>query len=84
MLKSIATACNECKAKQENKVGYNTYDIVTEKRDQNAKKRSKRRLKKEIFVVVKNIVLNKNWRKFPENFLKTIRKNNVQAICMSY
>ena len=28
MLKSIVTACSECKAKQENKASYNTYYIV--------------------------------------------------------
>ena len=28
MLKSLATACSECTAKQENKASYNTYHIV--------------------------------------------------------
>ena len=30
MLKSIATARNECTAKQENKASYNTYYIVSD------------------------------------------------------
>ena len=42
MLKSIATACSECTAKQENKASYNTYYIVPDL----IEKRSKRRLKK--------------------------------------
>ena len=45
MLKSIATARSECTAKQENKVSYNT----------------EKRLKKEIFIIVTNIVTSKNW-----------------------
>ena len=42
MLKSTATACSECTAKQENKASYNTYYIVPDL----IEKRSKRRLKK--------------------------------------
>ena len=63
MLKSIATARSECTAKQENKVSYNTYYIVPDLIDffEVIKKRSKRSLKKEIFIIVKNIVLTKNW-----------------------
>ena len=44
ILKSIATASNECTAKQENKANYYT----------------KVRLKKKIFIIVKTIVLTKN------------------------
>ena len=44
-------------------------------------KRSKRGLKKEIFIIVKNTVLTKNWfvLVISENFLRTIRKNDVLA-----
>ena len=63
MLKSIATACSECTAKHENKASFNTDYIVPDLIDFLAviEKRSKRRLKKEIFISVKNIVLTKNW-----------------------
>ena len=57
MLKSIATARSECTAKYENKASYNTDNIVPDLIDFLAmiEKRSKRRLKKEIFIFVKNI-----------------------------
>ena len=57
MLKSIATARSECTAKYENKASYNTDYIVPDLIDFLAmiEKRSKRRLKKEIFIFVKNI-----------------------------
>ena len=63
MLKSIATACSECTAKHENKASFNTDYIVPDLIDFLAviEKRSKHRLKKEIFISVKNIVLTKNW-----------------------
>ena len=63
MLKSIATARSECTAKHENKASYNTDYIVPDLIDFLAiiEKRSKRRLKKEIFIFVKNIVLPKSW-----------------------
>ena len=63
MLKSIATARSECTIKQENKASYNTDYIVPHLIDFLAmiEKRSKRRLEKEIFIFVKNIVLTKNW-----------------------
>ena len=63
MLKSIATARNECTIKHESKASYNTDYIVPDLIDFLAiiEKRSKRRLEKEIFIFVKNIVLTKNW-----------------------
>ena len=63
MLKSIATARSECTAKQENKASYNVYYIVPDMMTSLAmiEKRSKHRLKKEIFIIAKNIVLTKNW-----------------------
>ena len=87
MLKSIATARSECTIKHENKASYNTDYIVPDLIDFLAmiEKRSKRRLEKEIFIFVKNIVLTKNWLLvISENFLSTIRNNNVMAICISY
>ena len=63
MLKSIATARSECTAKQENKASYNADYIVPDLIDffGMIEKGSKRRLKKEIFIIVKNITLTKNW-----------------------
>ena len=63
MLKSIATARSECTAKQENKASYNADYIVSDLIDLFAmiENRSKRRLKKEIFIIIKNIVLTKSW-----------------------
>ena len=63
MLKSIPTTRSEWTAKQENKVSYNTHYIIPDLIDffGDDWKRSKRWLKKEIFIIVKNIVLTKNW-----------------------
>ena len=63
MLKSIATARSECTAKQENKVSYNTYYIVPDLIDffGDDWKEIKTQTEKEIFIIVKNIVLTKNW-----------------------
>ena len=63
MLKSIATACSDCTAKHENKVDCNTDYIVPDLIDFLAiiERRWKLRLKKEIFIIVKNIVLTKDW-----------------------
>ena len=63
MLKSIATARIECTAKHENKASHNTGYIVPDLLTSLVMitKRSKRRLKKVIFIIVKNIVLTKNW-----------------------
>ena len=63
MLKSIETALSESTAKHENKVSYNKDYNVPDLIAFLAKteKRSKRRLKKETFIFVKNVVLNKNW-----------------------
>ena len=49
--------------KHENKASYNTDYIVPHLTDFLAmtEKRSRRRLEKEIFIFVKNIVLTKNW-----------------------
>ena len=56
-------ARSECTAKHKNKASYNTDYIVPNLIDFLAmiEKKSKRRLKKEIFIIVKNIVLTKNW-----------------------
>ena len=64
MLKSIATARSGCTAKHENKASYSTDYIVPDLVDfflAMIEKRSKRTLKKEMFLFVKNIVLTKNW-----------------------
>ena len=63
MLKSIATARSEGTAKHENKASYNTDYTVLNLIDYfgDIDKRSKHRLKKEIFIIVKNIILTKNW-----------------------
>ena len=63
MLKSIATARSECTAKQENKASYNTYYIVPDLIDffGDDWKEIKTQTEKEIFIIVKNIVLTKNW-----------------------
>ena len=57
MLKNLATARSECTAKQENKASYNADYIVSDL----IEKISKCRLKKEIFISVKNFVLTRNW-----------------------
>ena len=63
MLKNIVTARSECTVIQENKTSYNTDYIVSDLMDffGDTEERSKRRLKKEIFIIVKNIVVTKNW-----------------------
>ena len=84
MLKSIATACSECTAKDENKLSYNWDNIVPDLIDSfcNDKKRTKSRLKKEIFIIVKNIALTKNL--FIVSNLWEFPKHHVLAICISY
>ena len=60
--KYVEKHCNgpsECTAKHENKASHNTDYIVPSLAM--IEKKSKRRLKKEIFIIVKNIVLTKNW-----------------------
>ena len=92
MLKSIATTRSECTAKHENNVSYNTDYIVPNLIDfwkEMIEKKSKRRLKKEIIIIVKKIVLTKNWLLLVifKNFLRTIISkhiNNVLAIYISY
>ena len=88
MLKSIATARSECTAKHENKGSYNADYIVPDLIDffGNAWKEIKTQIEKEIFIVAKNIVLIKIGLLLviSDNFLSTIRKNNVLAIHISY
>ena len=80
MLKSIATARSECTAKQENKASYNTYYIVPDlidffgddwKKIQTQTEKILYWLKLGLFLVIF------------VNFLKSIRKTNVLAICIS-
>ena len=68
LLKSTATARGESTIKRENKASYNvtgraTDYIVPDLIDFLViiEKRSKNRLKKEIFIIIKNTVLIKNW-----------------------
>ena len=63
MLKSIATARSECTTKHENKASYNTDYIVPDLIDffGDDWKEIKTQTEKEIFIIVKNIVLTKNW-----------------------
>ena len=62
MLKNIATAFSECTAKHESKASFNTNFIVPDLIDTFWRflKRSESRLKKEILIFAKNIVLTKN------------------------
>ena len=88
-MKSIVTARSECTAKQENKASCNTDYIVpdlidffgddwkeikthTEKRDIQNGKKILYWLKIGLLLVIS------------ENFLRTNRKNNVLAICISF
>ena len=59
MLKSIAMARSECTANHKKKASYNIDYIVPDLIDF-FEERSKRRLKKEIFIFVKSVVLTKN------------------------
>ena len=63
MLESIATARNKHTTKYENKSSYITDCIVLNLIDFLAmiEKRSEYKLKREIFIFVKYIVLTKNW-----------------------
>ena len=89
MLKSIATARSECTAKQENKASYNTYYIVPDLIDffGDDWKEIKTQIEKRNIHNCKKIL---HWLKIclllviSENFLSTIGKNNVLAICISY
>ena len=93
MLKSIATTHSECTAKHENKANYNadyighhTLFLIWLTSLAMIEKSSKGRLKKEIIIILKNIILTKNW--FVVSNLwelpKHHTKNNVLAICISY
>ena len=66
MLKSVGTAGSECTAKQEKKASYNTYYIVPDLINffGNDWKDIKTQTEKEIFIILKNIVLTKNWFAF--------------------
>ena len=68
MLKNIATAPSQCTAKQEIKVSYNTDSIVHDLIDffGDDRKEIKTQTEKEMFLIVKNILLTKNW--FVSNF----------------
>ena len=74
MLKSISATRSECTAKQENIASYNTYYIVPDLIDffGDDWKEIKTQTEKEIFIIVKNIVLTKNWFAFGKfwEFLK--------------
>ena len=63
MLRSIATARSRYTTKYENKSSYSTDCIVLNLIDFLAmiEKRSEHKLKREIFIFVKYIVLTKNW-----------------------
>ena len=63
LLKTIATARSECRAKQENKASCNTDNIFHDLIDffGDDCKEIKTQTKKEIFIIVKDIVLTKNW-----------------------
>ena len=63
MLKSIAIACSECTAniKTRRATTQTTLFLIWLTFQAMIEKRSKHRLKKEIFIFVKNIVLTKNW-----------------------
>ena len=88
MLKSIATARSECTAKQENKASYNTYYIVPDLIDffGDDWKEIKTQIEKRSIYNCKKILY---WLKIgvllviSENFLSTIRRNNVLGICTS-
>ena len=63
MLKGTATARRECTAKQENKASYTTDYIIPDSLDffDDDWKEIQTQTEKEIFIIVKNIVLAKNW-----------------------
>ena len=84
MLKSIATSWSECSVKHENKPSCNTGYIVSDLIYFLAMfgKRSKHRLKKEIFIFVKNIVLSKNCF-VDSNFLE-FPKHHTEKYCSHY
>ena len=84
MLKSIATARSDCTAKHENKASYNTDYIIPDLLVKIVK-RSEDRLKKEIFIFMKNIVLKFGLLLgFSINFLSIIWKNDILTNCISY
>ena len=82
MMKSIATTRSGCTAKHKNKASYNTDYIVPDLIEFFG---NEHRLKKEIFMIVKSIVLIKIGllSVTSDNFLSTIRKYNALAICIS-
>ena len=86
MLKSIATTRSEYTAKQEKKSSYYTDyfpDLIDFFGDD--WKEIKTQTEKEIFAIAKNIVLKIGLLLvISENFLRTIRENNILAIYISY
>ena len=89
MLKSIATARSECTAKHENKTSYNTDYIIPDTIDflGDDWKEIKTQIKKRNIYNCKNLLY---WLKIDlllviaENFLSTMQKKYVLAICISY
>ena len=85
MLKSIATARSEWTAKQESKASYNTHYIIPDLIDffgddwKEIKMLTEKKLSKILYRLKISLFLA-----ISENFLKTIRKNNVLTICISY
>ena len=84
MLKSIATVRGECTAKQENKASYNIVpDLIDffgedwKEIKTQAEKRNFHNCKKYWLKIGLLLVIS-------ENFLSTIRRNNVLATCISY
>ena len=83
MLKSIATARNECTAKQENNTDYIVPDLIEAFGDdwKEIKLQTEKRN-----IIVKNIALAKNWFVFSNfwEFPKDYTEKNVLAICIYY
>ena len=86
MLKSIGTARSECTAKRENKATYNTGYIVPDMIDffDDDWKEIKTQIEKNIYLQEKIVLKIGLLLVISKNFLGTIRKNNVLAICISY
>ena len=86
MLKTIATARSERTAKQENKASYNTDYIVPDLidffDDDWKGIKTKTEMKKEIFIIVKNFVLTKNW--FVVSNFWDFPKDHTEKQCSGY
>ena len=83
-MKSIATARSQCTGKHENNASYNTDYIVPDLIDflTMIEKGPKRRLKKEIFIFVKNIVLTDNW--FVVSNFGEFPKHHTEKLCSDH